>query len=331
MKLLHFIRPKQSLMRPRLGLMVDESTVIDVQLQWQQYYESIGANNPLLKAAVLAPAQLSDLLQVQDSPINFFKETLSQYQFFAQRGDFCTQQGEWTTLNLKDEPGTKLTCPVDKINQYRDFYTHEKHVKTGFAKRQEPIPPDWYEVPVYYKGSTATFIGPGDDIQWPSFSQEVDYELELAAVIGKRGKNISKERAFEHILGFTILNDMSARDLQRREMKCRLGPSKSKDYCSILGPVIVTADEFQGKDPNLLMLARINGEEWSRGYSGESHFSWAEMIAHAAQEEMIYPCDVFGSGTVGTGCGLELGKLLRRGDVIELEIEGIGVLKNKLF
>ena len=126
------------------------------------------------------------------------------------------------------------------------------------------------------------------------------------------------------------LNDISARDIQKKEMSIRLGPAKGKDFCSVLGPVIVTADEFEGKEPNLLMTAKINGEEWSRGYTGDSHYTWAQMIEHASKEEFIVAGDVLGSGTVGTGCGLELDRWIQEGDEIELHVEKIGSLKNKI-
>ena len=147
-------------------------------------------------------------------------------------------------------------------------------------------------------------------------------------VIGRDGYNVKAEDAYKHIFGFTILNDISARDIQKKEMQIRLGPAKGKDFCSIIGPVIVTADEFTSTEPNLLMTAKVNGVEWSRGHSGDIHFTWAQMIEHVSKDEWIIAGDLFGSDTVGTGCGLELDKWIKPGDVLELEIEKIGVLKN---
>jgi 2-keto-4-pentenoate hydratase/2-oxohepta-3-ene-1,7-dioic acid hydratase in catechol pathway len=125
-----------------------------------------------------------------------------------------------------------------------------------------------------------------------------------------------------------VFNDISARDIQKKEMAVRLGPAKGKDFCSIMGPVIVTADEFMGKEPNLKMSAIINGEVWSEGMTGDMHYTWAQMIAHASREEWVLATDFMGSGTVGTGCGLEIDKWIQPGDVVELEIEKIGKLKN---
>jgi 2-keto-4-pentenoate hydratase/2-oxohepta-3-ene-1,7-dioic acid hydratase in catechol pathway len=149
-------------------------------------------------------------------------------------------------------------------------------------------------------------------------------------VIGKDGINIKESDAIDHIFGFTVLNDISARDIQKKEMAVRLGPAKGKDFCTIIGPVITTIDEFDFKEPNLLMTAKVNGEEWSRGHSADSHYTWAQMIHHVAKDEWVRAGDLFGSGTVGTGCGLELGKWPKSGDTLELFIEGIGTLTNTI-
>jgi 2-keto-4-pentenoate hydratase/2-oxohepta-3-ene-1,7-dioic acid hydratase in catechol pathway len=153
----------------------------------------------------------------------------------------------------------------------------------------------------------------------------------MAVIIGRRGTDIPEERAREYIFGYTILNDFSARDIQGEEMSVGLGPAKGKDFRTgtVLGPWIVTADELT--DPyNLRMTVRVNGEVWSEGHSGTIYWRFEQMIAHASRSETLYPGEVFGSGTVGRGCGLELGRWLKPGDVVELEIEGIGVLRNRV-
>ena len=144
------------------------------------------------------------------------------------------------------------------------------------------------------------------------------------------GFNLTEKSSLQHIFGLTILNDISARDMQKKEMAIRLGPAKAKDFCSIIGPVITTIDEFGHKEPDLTMIARINGEEWSRGQSGDAYYSFSQMIAHVSQDEWILAGDLLGSGTVGTGCGLELSKWIKSGDIVELEIEHIGILSNKV-
>ena len=190
------------------------------------------------------------------------------------------------------------------------------------------MPAAWYEMPAYYKGPTTGFIGNDEIIPWPSYTDKLDYELELGAVIAKDGKNIKAKDAYKHIFGFTIFNDISARDIQKKEMSIRLGPAKGKDFCSVIGPVITTMDEFNFTEPDLLMTAHVNQKEWSRGRSSEAHYSWAEMIEHASKEEWLLSTDFMGSGTVGTGCGLELDRWIQPGDLIEMSIENIGTIKN---
>ncbi len=197
---------------------------------------------------------------------------------------------------------------------------------------QKPtIPQVWYDQPIYYKGNRLSFIGPEADIEWPNYCEFLDIELEMAIVIGKKGKNISVEDAPSYIWGYTILNDVSARDAQMREMAGGLGPAKGKDFDTgnILGPWIVTADEIP-HPVALDMEAKVNGERWGGGSSSAMHHDFAAIIAHVSRSETLYPGEVLGSGTVGTGCGLELGKRLSPGDKIELTIEKIGTLTNTI-
>src|SRR5664279_583221 len=238
----------------------------------------------------------------------------------------------------RDKNGATLRYPFDKVDlltplpdarSLRDYFAFEAHVKAGFEKRNEAMPQEWYEMPVYYQTGHHNLIGTGQDVLWPRFTKRFDYELELAAIIGREGRNIKAEDAQEYIAGYTILNDFSARDIQKREMKVRLGPAKGKHWCSGLGPWMVTADELTNPY-NLVMTARINGEEWSRGYSGDMHWKFEQMIEFLTEDDTIYPGDIIGSGTVGTGCGLELDKWVQPGDTIELEIEKIGILRNRV-
>jgi len=209
-------------------------------------------------------------------------------------------------------------APVLQPPSVRDFYAFEQHVKTARAARRLEVPQEWYDIPVFYFSNAAAIYGPGDGIVGPAETSELDYELEVAAVIGAEGR----------VGGFTIMNDWSARDLQRAEMRVGLGPSKGKDFATSLGPILVTPDEFDGSSAT--MVARVNGEERSRGELADMHHSWEAIVAHAARNTRLLPGDVLGSGTVGTGCILELGdgRWLEPGDVVELEVEGIGVLRN---
>ena len=212
----------------------------------------------------------------------------------------------------------RLLAPVRHPPAVRDFYAFEEHVRTARALRGQEVSPEWYETPVFYFSNPSSMYGPDDVIPYPEGSEELDYELEVAAIVGADGQ----------IGGFTVMNDWSARDLQRAEMKVGLGPAKGKDFATSLGPVVVTPDEVG--DLRLEMVARVNGEERSRGNLGDMYYSWQAIVAQAARNTHLLPGDVLGSGTVGSGCILEHGdgRWLQPGDVVELEVEGIGVLPN---
>jgi len=219
--------------------------------------------------------------------------------------------------------------------QYRDCLVFEEHLLNSFAQAEKmtgrpfTIPPVWYDQPIYYKGNRMSFVGHMQTVQWPKYCDHLDLELELAIVIGKQGKDISQGDAPGHIWGYTILNDVSARDAQMREMAGQLGPAKGKDFDTgnILGPWVVTADEIP-HPAQLDMHVEVNGQRWGGGNSRQMHHDFAAVIAHISASETLYPGEVIGSGTVGTGCGLEIGRKLADGDEMALTIERIGTLRN---
>jgi fumarylacetoacetate (FAA) hydrolase len=233
----------------------------------------------------------------------------------------------------------KLHAPLQPVT-IRDAYAFEQHVRTANQNRGREVPEEWYHFPVFYFTNPNCIYGPEDEIPLPRYTQALDYELEIAVVIGKEGINIKPEETPEYIFGYTILNDWSARDIQREEMKVGLGPAKGKDFASSLGPFIVTHEELADKAVDrpgvydLAMAARVNGVELSKGFFRDIHWSIGEIIAWASDSVRLVPGDVIGSGTVGTGCLLELtkaqGPWLNPGDVVELEIEGIGILRNRI-
>jgi 2-keto-4-pentenoate hydratase/2-oxohepta-3-ene-1,7-dioic acid hydratase in catechol pathway len=223
----------------------------------------------------------------------------------------------------------RLLAPL-RPHSLRDFLAFEGHLHNAMTRLGRPIAPEWYEVPAYYKGMPDTVIGPDEEIPWPAYTSKLDYELELAAIIGRRGKNIAKADALGYIFGYTIWNDMSARDVQVRELPIGMGPAKTKDWdgSNVLGPCIVTADELNAG--NLRMTIRVNGEVRGEDNSGHMHHTFADMIFYASQAQTLYPGEVFGSGTAAGGSGIELDRWLQEGDLIEMEIEGIGVLRNRV-
>ncbi|PGL67933.1 fumarylacetoacetate hydrolase family protein [Bacillus sp. AFS055030] len=230
----------------------------------------------------------------------------------------------------------QLRAPLPKPQSIRDFYAFEEHVKTARSRRGLEMIPEWYDVPVFYFTNHRAVIGPDDYVSIPANCKKMDFELEIACIIGKEGKDIPVEEADDYILGYTILNDWSARDIQAHEVKVGLGPSKGKDFATSLGPCIVTKDEIEkfrtGKSYDLKMTAAVNGKVISSGNFSTIYYSVPELISHASKNVTLYPGDVIGSGTVGTGCILELGEEIHRwledGDVVELSITGLGTLRN---
>jgi 2-keto-4-pentenoate hydratase/2-oxohepta-3-ene-1,7-dioic acid hydratase in catechol pathway len=246
-----------------------------------------------------------------------------------------------------------LAAPVPRPNSVRDTMSFERHVIQA-TRRAVPTPlrrldtaierrvgprrslagranRAFYERPLYYKSNPRSVVGPDVDVRMPSYTKRFDYELEWGVFIGRQGVDIEEAAARDHIAGYVVFNDFSARDIQLAEMRGRLGPAKGKDFDTgnVIGPWIVTPDDL----PNpygLTMTARVNGAEWSRGSTAEMHWSFEETIAYISRDETLYPGDFIGSGTVGGGCGLELGAFLARGDEVELEVEGIGRLRNRV-
>jgi 2-keto-4-pentenoate hydratase/2-oxohepta-3-ene-1,7-dioic acid hydratase in catechol pathway len=210
----------------------------------------------------------------------------------------------------------------------RDFMAFEQHAQNMSARLGQPVIKEFYEIPLYYKGNPSTLIGHEQEVPWPQYTQFMDYELELGFVIGKRGHNLTPQQALTHLFGVTIFSDFTARDIQRPEMHSGFGPAKAKDFATALGPWITTCDELDLA--HLTMSARVNGEEWSRNSSATLTWAIAELIAYASSGETIWPGELLGSGTVGSGSGAEQGKQLHPGDVIEMEVEGIGILRNRI-
>ncbi len=243
--------------------------------------------------------------------------------------------GAWTGVRHREET-CRFLPPIPRPPSFRDFYAFEAHVKTARARRGLGMPPEWYEIPAFYFSNPNALVGHGAGVSAPDGSVELDYELELGVVIGEGGRDITPAEAWEHVAGFTIVNDLSARDLQRREMAVGLGPAKGKDFATAVGPWLVTRDVFldriQGERLALEMTARVNGRELSRGNAASLHHTIPRLIAHASRDADLFPGDLLGTGTIGTGCLLELGAentggWLKPGDVVELEVERIGILR----
>lgn len=252
-----------------------------------------------------------------------------------------------------ERAAVKLRAPIQPPPQMRDCSCFELHLRQSFAaarraramrtenpeetlkamntRADDRVIDTFNKQPIYYKCNRFAVVGIDDEFQWPSFSKALDFELEFGCYIGRRGKDISRDNARSHIAGYTIFNDMSARDAQAMEMPGMLGPAKSKDFdtANIMGPCLVTADEL-GDPYDLNMIARVNGEEWGRGNSRDMRWRFEDVIAHVSRSETLHPGEFLGSGTVGNGCGLEQLRYLKPGDLVELEVDGIGILRTRV-
>lgn len=274
-----------------------------------------------------------------------------------QRGlDLARSAIAWSEGRIEPIPisEVRLLPPVPEPIQMRDALCFERHCVQAFerarelriaraadpvAERQEleergllQVPKEFYELPLYYKQNRFSVSGPGEDIIWPRYSQVMDYELEMGLFLGRSGINLSPDRALAHVFGYTIFNDFSARDAQFAEWGGGLGPAKGKDFkgANAIGPWIVTADEVG--DPYALdMVVRVNGEERGRGNSSTIYWRFEDLLARMSEEEELHAGEFIGSGTVGNGSGLEFMRFLEHGDVVELEIERIGVLRNRVL
>jgi 2-keto-4-pentenoate hydratase/2-oxohepta-3-ene-1,7-dioic acid hydratase in catechol pathway len=228
------------------------------------------------------------------------------------------------------EGEVRLLAPL-RPRSLRDFLAFEGHMKAALTRLGREIPAEWYDVPAYYKGMPDTVIGPEAEIPWPAWTERLDHELELAAVIGPgTPRDLAPDAALGAVFGWTIWNDLSARDVQSRELPIGMGPGKAKDWdgSNVLGPCIVTADELDASD--VRMTVRVNGETWGSASSAEMHHAFGTLIAYASRSQTLHPGEVIGSGTAPGGSGIELDRWLAPGDVIEMEIEGIGVLRNTI-
>jgi fumarylacetoacetate (FAA) hydrolase len=227
--------------------------------------------------------------------------------------------------------------PILDPPSFRDFYAFERHVRTMWERRGGEIPEAWFRLPVFYFSNTSEIRGPGEPVWAPAGSLELDYELEVGALIDTPVRDLPAGRAEEAVGGFMVVNDWSARDLQRDETTVRLGPAKGKDFATSIGPWLVTPDELadtrSGTGYELEMTASVNDAVTSRGVWSSAQFSFGQMIERASADVRLRPGDLLGSGTVGGGCLLEirdetLGRYLEPGDEVALEIERLGVLRN---
>jgi 2-keto-4-pentenoate hydratase/2-oxohepta-3-ene-1,7-dioic acid hydratase in catechol pathway len=298
----------------RLGV-VDGSTFLDVTAGYARILNEEGELRPSEAAEIAAPPDIIEFLRGGEQSLRAANE-VAEASF--DRG--ATSPSDAQIRYRSDE--VRLLSPLPRPNSIRDFSVFEGHGRKN-------KPDVWYELPSPYKGNPDTVVSPETEIEWPSYDDRPDFELEIAAVVGKRGQNVSADETEEYIVGYTIFNDFSARDIQSREMQANLGPAKGKDFANGFGPYLVTSDEF---DPSAATATvRVNDEKWAEGDVGDMYHTFGDIVEHASHEEPIFPGDVLGSGTIAGCCCYDLDRWIDYGDTIELTVDGLGTLRHRII
>ena len=323
MKLVTFAVPTPLGEVQRVGALAGQRVVdLAAAFAWQLDGRDVHEARALAEAVI--PADMTAFLS--RFPVSLDAGSQAFHETIERPGPSLSPLGQRTIY----QPGEYRLCIPLKPRRIKDYLVYEEHKKKSMARKGLAMPQLFYEMPTYTNRNICGLADPDEDIAWPSYSNKLDFEFELAVVIGRRGRDIVAADAHGYIAGFTIYNDFSARDVQANEAAIGAGAGKSKDFDqgNVLGPCIVTPDEIDGA--NIDMILRIDGEEWARGHTSGMKFSWGQIIENASRAETIYPGDVLASGTMNNGCGLELERWIRPGAVIEMEARGIGVLRNRV-
>ncbi|MTD53864.1 fumarylacetoacetate hydrolase family protein [Amycolatopsis pithecellobii] len=302
---------------PRLGILhgdtvVDPARVLRADRAWRRG-DSAADHAPEI------PDEMVAFFEGGTRAHGLAEQALAIVDAAAGRGDALVDGASPAVLATD---GVRLLAPVPRPRRVRDYLTYTEHAAgSGLA-----VPPAFAAMPICYKCNVETIIGPEEPLLWPSYTAQLDFELELGFFTSGGGRDLTPAEAEKRIAGVTIFNDVSARDIQMFEMSLTIGPSKGKDFCTAMGPCVLTMDEVDEWD--VQMSASVNGEVWASGTTKNRQFSFAEVLAWASLDETVYPGEFFGLGTVGGGCGLELDRWIQPGDVVELAASGVGVLRN---
>jgi len=297
--------------------------IVDVNFAFAAKLAAAGHGNPSVRANALCPPDLQAFTTIYECDLGLLEEAVEWSNSNAEESGANGERIRWRLSNVV------LLSPITRVPVLRDFAAFEDHLQSTFSKMGLKIPPVWYEKPTAFKGNSTTIFGHDATVPWPRYTEKLDYELELAVVIGKPAKDVPMDRASEYILGYMLLNDFSARDTQRDEMNVSTGPYKGKDFAWGLGPWIVTPEEF-GDPATLQMAVRVNGEVWAEATPGPMQWSFPEAISYTSQDELLTVGEVLGSGTVNGGCGFEIDRWIKPGATIELEADRIGVLRHRV-
>jgi len=330
-----------------IGALVDDK-IIDLNMGYATYLKKEeGEADPYRMADARVPPRMISFLEGEEKSMEAARKTVDYINGYMKKGETpLDPKGKKLVYNSNE---VKLLAPVPRPNSLRDWLCFEEHLemapekivaKIPMGKRIyelinrfgiKPLMKFFFGIPACYKGNPCTVIGPDDDIWWPDWEGvNLDYECELGMYIGKKGKDIPLEETSKYIAGYTIFNDVSERAMEMKEIMRTLGPVKGKDFDhgNVTGPCMVTPDELDFK--SIKTTVRINGEVQVEGYTKDMVWSWEQLIEHASKSMTLYPGDLFGSGTIGRGCGIDIGRTLKVGDVIEIEATGIGILRNRV-
>jgi 2-keto-4-pentenoate hydratase/2-oxohepta-3-ene-1,7-dioic acid hydratase in catechol pathway len=306
----------------RIGVVLDSGAWLDLNRACRARYLANGGSIAAASriANALIPGNMVDFMEIGDTCRQITDDVVTWYEAQADRDHLVV-----------DPESVTLLPPIPRPPMLRDFMGFETHLLNLYPKLGRSIPPEWYELPVYYKGNPGSLGADGDDVQIPGYANELDYEFELGMVIGKSGIDIPRDRAMEHVFGFMIYNDFSARKIQGQEMAVGLGPAKGKDFVGghVFGPYLVTLDEV-GDPYTLGMRAYVNDTLVCDDSTATMHWKFEDMIAHASRSERLVVGEIFGSGTVGNGSGGERDLALHPGDTTRLEVDRMGTLTNRI-
>jgi 2-keto-4-pentenoate hydratase/2-oxohepta-3-ene-1,7-dioic acid hydratase in catechol pathway len=306
--------------RQRFGV-VEAGQVIDPRAARAAHLIAAGedASTAANRSAAEIPADVVSFFASGVVGSDQIRQAVDEYRRLSASGPVLGADGESVALP-QDE--VRLLAPVPRPRRIRDYLTYEAHA-TG---AKVAVPAAFSQMPICYKGNPDSVVGHGDPILWPSYTSQLDYELEVGFYVSREARNLSVAEAASAIGAVTFFNDVSARDIQLFEMSMTIGPSKGKDFCTPMGPYAVTMDEL---DENAIeVTARINGEVWSHGTTANRRYSFAEVLAWASFHETVYPGEFLAVGTIGGGCGLEIGRWLKPGDVVEFDSPQLGQLRN---
>ena len=302
----------------RVGVL-DGEAVVDVGATHRELLARDGHGAADGVAAAVTPSPMLEFLRAGEQALAAAEAAVGAVR------DGATATDRQLVYDLEE---VRLLSPLVRPNSIRDCTVYERHLLNAREIEQGELPDAYYEYPVYYKGNPDAVVHPGEAVTWPRYTDRLDFELEVAAVVGRQGRDIDPADAQAYIAGFTVFNDFSARDVQAEAKPVMMGPSKSKDFANGFGPCLVTTDSIDPTD--LRTEVRVDGEVWSESRTDGMSHSWGEILAHVSEGVTIHPGDVIGSGTVPRGCGLELDRWLQPGDTLELEVEGIGTLTHEI-